>query len=190
MNCPKRWELPGQILSCQTTYQNLFFMATSTLIAAAALVVVIFLIIKIAKTVIRLILIVVGIGLAVYFWRGGNWNSLQNAGIESLLGDTTLEGLKTRICGGAGSNDVKCACIAMPLYQDIASRLSPEEIAAIDKSRSKVQEELKKSLANRKKEITDCLLAKKGPEYMEQIKTITEMAAEATIGVIEKKVSE
>jgi len=127
---------------------------------------------RVAQSFLKLILSVVVIGLAIYFWQGGTVAGLKDKGTQALFKDADLVNMKTVLCEGEKADRAKCTCVVDPVYADIHSRLSRSEIAAINADRERVEEEIQRSLKNQRQEIRRCLVNNQGGKLMDQLKGV------------------
>jgi hypothetical protein len=124
-------------------------------------------IVKIASKVLRTVLSLALVALGIYFWQGGTWQDLTRTGVDALFAGDQLTTFYADNCPGDEAGSDKCECLVSPVWEDLQSRFTPEEMAAIDQDEAQVQAELKASLKRQSKTIRACMLARKGPKAKE-----------------------
>lgn len=135
-------------------------------ITVGAIILVIFILFRVAKTLLKVVLVVVVLGLAYYFWQGGTVSGLKDAGIDLVFKDANLSDMREKLCEGEKADKAKCSCIVEEVHRDVEVRLSEDEIAQANQDKAKIREEIRKSMKGRKKEILDCLKQNQGEKYM------------------------
>lgn len=141
---------------------------------------VIYILFKVGQKIVKGILVLIIAGLAFYFWQGGTVDELKGKGIQSLIDQSSLVALNKNNCEGKELDNTKCMCIIAPLEEDLEARLSRSEMQTRDLDPELIKKEIRISLQNRQKEIRQCIINKKGPEYWNGIKGIWERLKEAT----------
>ncbi len=151
---------------------NLLLLGLAVLIGA-------YILFKVAGKIIKTVLFFALVGLVIYFWRGGTADELKGVGIRAVFPQkTTISGMMAQLCADEKAEKTKCTCIVQPVYADLSQRLTAKQIAEIDANPEQVQEEIRTSLENRKKEIQACLVKNKGSQYMEALKEVIGKANE------------
>lgn len=144
----------------------------NALIALAAISLILFILVRIARTVVKLVLTLIVLGLAWYFWQGGTVQGLTDKAVDQIFKETTLTTMESDLCQGPMADKGNCRCIVYPVSQDISSRLSAREMAEFDQDPERVREEIKKSIKNKQKEIRKCLIDEPGQRYLEELKEL------------------
>lgn len=140
---------------------------------------IVFILFKVAQKVVKTVLTLAILALAFYFWQGGTVEGLKGKGIQTLIRQSSLTNLEANNCEGEKADKTRCLCIIQPLKEDLEARLSYSEMQEIDKDKERVKVEIAKSLGNKQKEIRNCIISKKGPEYWNGIKGFWEKLKEA-----------
>ena len=150
-----------------------FSEPTNLLMLGLAVVVGGYLLFKIASKILKTVLFFVIVGLVIYFWQGGTVSDLKDTGVRTVFNKkTTLSGMVAQLCEDEKAEKVKCICIVQPVHEDLTRRLSAGQMAAIDRDSDRVQEEIRISLGNQRKAISNCLVKNKGSQYMEALKEV------------------
>ena len=141
-------------------------------IAIGAVILVVYILMKVARTVLKFVLTIAIIALAWYFWQGGTVDGLKLKGVEQVFKDTSLSNMEEDLCQGEKADKLKCQCIVMPVKEDLESRFSQEEMQRMDTDEEIVKEEIARSIKNQQKEIRSCLVKEGGGKYMNLLKGI------------------
>jgi len=141
---------------------------------------VIYILFKVGQKIVKGILVLIIAGLAFYFWQGGTVDELKGKGIQSLIDQSSLVNLRKNNCEGDKVDNTKCICIIGPLEDDLTSLLSSTEMRTLDYDPQLIKKEIRLSLSNTQKEIRQCIIKKKGPEYWNGMKGIWERLKDAT----------
>ncbi len=139
-------------------------------ILVGAFLIIIYIVFKVAKSILQLILIAGVVGLAYFFWQGGTVDELKDSGVEVIFKDANLSNMKVVLCSDSNSDKAKCTCIVDPVYEDIHNRLSKTEIARINTSPEEIKEELRKSMKSQRKDIRKCLLSNQGDKLIDNVR--------------------
>lgn len=141
---------------------------------------VVYILFKVGQKIVKGILVLIIAGLAFYFWQGGTVDELKGKGIQSLIDQSSLVNLRQNNCAGDKADNTKCLCIIGPVEEDLRSRLSSSEMRTLDLDAQLRKKEIRSSMSNKQKEIRQCIINKKGPEYWNGMKGIWERLKDAT----------
>ncbi|MEM6628051.1 MAG: hypothetical protein AAF694_00185 [Bacteroidota bacterium] len=145
---------------------------TNSIIAIAVVIALVYIFFRVAKSAIKLILTVIVLGLAFYFWQGGTVDGLKDKGTQALFKDADLSNMMQIHCQDEKADKVKCTCVIGPVFQDIHSRLSTSEISQANQDPERIEEEIQTSMRNKRKEIRKCLVNNSGGKVLDQLKGV------------------
>ena len=152
--------------------ENLMDNPINLLILVGAGILIISILMKVAKSIFKIALTVVVLGLAWYFWQGGSLADLKDEGVRQLFKKAAISDMKDIYCDGEKAEKTKCICIITPVYDDLHARYSISEIREIEKDEDQVMAEIRLSLQRRNKEIRSCLTERKGSQYLNILKHV------------------
>ena len=144
----------------------------NSLIAVLVALALIFILFRVAKSIFKIVLSVVVLGLAFYFWQGGTVDGLKDKGTQAIFKDADLSNMMQVHCQEEKADKIKCECVIGPVFQDIHSRLSSSEIAQANQDPQRIEEEIQRSMKNEKKEIRRCLVNNSGGKVLDQLKGV------------------
>jgi len=147
-------------------------MATNDLIILIVGIVVAFLILrfitKVLSKLLAFLIVVGGVVYLLFFWKG---TGIVKLGNENFI----VNELKTKYCDAPkeGKN-VKCDCIIKPIYDDIHSQYSDQQLMELKENKIKSIRIVYQSIKAHKDEIKDCLKEQKAEgEWDSFIKDVT-----------------
>ena len=150
--------------------QSFTFPETSIFVSIAIALIAVFIVLKFVKNIAKLILLtIVIIGLGAYLYFGTNLFTEKR---QELAQKFTIENVKEQYCSGnISQNDkIKCECILVPLFDDLNKRFSREELAELEKNKTKLITEIFKSFHFKKNEINNLLEEKNSVAVLEEFK--------------------
>lgn len=133
---------------------------TDIIIIVVGIILLILVLRFIAKNILKIIgvlIIIVVFGYFLLFYKGG----LLDLGNKDFI----LNELKEKYCVEQ-IDEIKCECIIEPLFNDITSQYSLEELAELQKDKTKSLEIIFKSLRDNRAEIKSCLKEREAPKQM------------------------
>ncbi len=137
----------------------------------------VFIIIKIAKVLIKLIALLVLVGLIYFGYK--NWDTIESKAsdfienpssvvdiptfdqVKTFFGGLTIRDLKKE-CEDEGSDNWRCDCIYEPIMKNLKERLSNKELKQLLKDEDVLSKELKVSYDQLKSGFKDCVFNRKG----------------------------
>ena len=155
-----------------------FAIDQNTLIIGIAAVVILYILLKIASKVIRLIGVIAVVALGYFFWNGGTVDDLKEEVVQALFKEQDINQLLSTYCEGSKADGFKCECIVKPVYEDLTSRLSAEEIAALANDEQARIAQIRQSMRNQGSTIRSCIVKEKGGEYWDKVKGVIEVAGD------------
>lgn len=144
----------------------------NSLIAILVAVAIIFILFRVAKSIFKIVLSVVVLGLAFYFWQGGTVDGLKDKGTQAIFKDANLSNMMEVHCQGEKADKIKCECVIGPVFQDIHSRLSSSEIERANQDPQQIEAEIQTSMRNEKRDIRKCLVNNSGGKILDQLKGV------------------
>ena len=145
---------------------------TNSIIAIAVVIALVYIFFRVAKSAIKLLLTVVVLGLAFYFWQGGTVDDLKGKGTQAIFKDADLSNMLQVHCQDEKADKAKCKCVIDPVFKDIHSRLTSSEIAQANQDPQQIEAELRNSMRNKRKEIRKCLVNNSGGKVLDQLKGV------------------
>gem|GEM_PF-1973024 len=148
--------------------------ATEMLIMAVGAILLIFIVTRVAKFFFRILFFVAFIAALVFFW--GKFknnpsftnntnpptptNTTQNQpdkDMNSLFGNTAISELWQKDCANGTVNTAKCACLVVPIYNDLRTRYTEVGMQELEQSTVLMLNEMRKSLKRSYPQIEGCL---------------------------------
>lgn len=151
----------------------------NTLILAVAAIVVLYILFKIASRILKLVGIFLVIAFGYYFWNGGTAEELKEMGVQTLFKEADVTKLVDTYCSDGQENSLKCDCLAKPIYQDLTSRLSAEQLQSLATNEEERIRQIRQSFRNKGSEIRACFVKEKGGAYWDKLKGAVEAANES-----------
>jgi len=150
----------------------------NSLIAIGVGVILAIIIFKVVKSIIKAVGIVLLVVIALYFWQGGTVEGLKDKaqntkedGINLWVNSyfktkkVAIPDLVETFCVADKVDKAKCACVITPVYEDLTSRLSSSELAALEQNHSLKIREIRNSITNRNEFIKKCGVERKGQDF-------------------------
>lgn len=153
-------------------------MSEMILLGVAALIA-IFIIVKIAKTIFR---ILIGLAVIAALWLvfKGGIGDFSSSDVDNFFKNTTITQLMNTHCTPESKEGLKCKCIITPVYNDLSLRFTSQELTELESNKKRMADEMFKSLKNKRTTIEDCLGEKKDSslKYLKKVKDIMEIINE------------
>ena len=125
---------------------------------------------KVARSILKIGLTIIVLGLAWYFWQGGSIEGLKDEGVRQLFKKATIADMKEVYCEGEKAEKAKCLCIVTPVYEDLHQQYSASELREIDQNEDTRMEAIRESLKRNGKDVRQCLAENKGSQYLNLLK--------------------
>ncbi len=151
----------------------------NTLILVVAGVIILAILIKIASKILKFVGVILVIAFGYFFWQGGSIEDLKDMSVKGLFKEKDVTQLVNTYCNGTEDNSIKCDCLAKPIYEDLSSRLSAEELQALANNEEERIAQIRQSFKNKGAEIRACMVKEKGGAYWEKMKGAVEAASES-----------
>ncbi len=126
------------------------------LLLAVAIIVMVTVFFKVARKLFRIIAFIL-LGLVVYtLWSGKDLKETVGDTIEATLLRRPIAKMVST-CEGEKGNKAKCECIYLPLYQQLRSTYSDNEIRNLESDRDAKRKAIAEAYRNKKSIVSDCL---------------------------------
>ncbi len=146
------------------------------LLAVAGLIGV-FIIMKIAKSLIKFALFAGIAAFLFYLVTGSDMGGLFEPGLETMFKNTTIRDLQAKHCATGKEDNLKCKCLVSPIYADMEDRLGAQGISRMEKDKQRMVDEMMSSFKARRGEIQECLGGKgeEGKAFLKKAKELIEV---------------
>ena len=156
-------------------------METSEMILLGiAAIIALFILVRIAKTIFKVIIVVAILAALFFLLKGGSLDSLMGPSVNNIFQNTTITQLMDQHCSPEKRNDLKCKCIVTPVYNDLTIRFDSKELAELEENKKRMAEEMLRSLQNKRAYVQECMGDKKesGLKWLKKVKDILEIVSE------------
>ncbi len=141
--------------------------STEAIVMALLAIVAIYLVFRLFRFLLKfLALLAIGLAVFLIFFNG---QGLEEAGMKALLGEGSISEMKKKLCQDDTPESYQCDCIATPVFDDLNSRFTKAQLREMEKSPEKIRDEIKASLKNRKTDIKNCIVQKKGSGFWQKL---------------------